>query len=54
MNKNEKEKKVVSKVNYKNFDEEIVAITKKSRIVRKSIGDSLHVGENTLRQIITV
>jgi len=37
MNKKEKEKKVVSKVNYKNFDEEIVVITKKSRIVRKSI-----------------
>ena len=54
MNKKEKEKKVVSEVNYGNFDEEIVAITKKSRTGRKSIDESLHADEKTLRQMITV
>ena len=51
---NKKEKKVVSKVNYDKFDKEINEIMKKSRIVRKSIDDSLHVDEKTLRQIITI
>jgi len=49
-----KRKNVVSDVNYDNFDENMPAIAKKSRIVRKSINNSLIVDENTLYQIIKI